>query len=133
MASGEVTLRVRGLLALALALALALGATGCVTAPPTRYAWGSYEELIYVSEAKPGTLPPEAQVAQMQKDREVARGANQKLPPGWHAQLSYLYYELGRVELAREELLAEKSEFPESTVLVDRLIANLGAGTAKAE
>ena len=116
-----------------LAFAIAAWASGCVTAPPSRYAWGSYEELMYVAAAKPGTLPPEAQVEQMQKDRQTARGANQKLPPGWHAQLSYLYYQLGRVDLAREELLAEKSEFPESTVLVDRLLGNLSAGGVKSE
>ena len=122
-----------GALRALLAFAVLAWANGCVTAPPSRYAWGSYEELIYVAAAKPGTLPPEAQVEQMQKDRETARGANQKLPPGWHAQLSYLYYQIGRADLAREELLAEKSEFPESTVLVDRLLGNLGTPAVKSE
>ena len=131
MAPRQVTGAGRALLAVA--LAVVVSASGCVTAPPSRYAWGSYEDLLYLAAAKPGTLPPEAQVKQMQNDRETARGTNQKLPPGWHAQLSYLYYELGRVELAREELLAEKSEFPESTVLVDRLLGNLSAGAVKPE
>lgn len=110
------------------ALALALLAGGCATAPPSRYAWGSYEDLIYVAAAKPGTLPPEAQLQQLEHDREAARATHQRLPPGWHAHLSYLYYQTGRADLAREELLAEKTEFPEAVTFVDRLLANLAGG-----
>ena len=115
----------------ALAALLALLAAGCVTQPPSRYAWGSYEDLIYVTQAKPGVLPPEAQIEQLEKDRLAARATQQRLPPGWHAHLSYLYFQTGRADLAREELLAEKTEFPESATFVDRLLANLAGGGAK--
>ena len=121
MAPGEVE-RVARLL---LGLALAASAAACVTAPPSRYAWGAYEEQLYVLQAKPGTLSPEAQADQLDKDRQAARSANQPLPPGWHAHLAAVYFQMGRAELAREELLAEKSAFPESTTLVDRMLVNL--------
>ena len=113
------------------AAALALLAAGCATKPQNRYAWGSYEDLIYVAQAKPGTLPPEAQIEQLEKDRLAARATHARLPPGWHAQLGYLYFQTGRADLAREELLAEKTEFPEATTFVDRLLANLAGGAAK--
>jgi hypothetical protein len=115
-----------------LAVALAALASGCVTPPMSRYAWGGYEDVIYVAETKPGTLPPEAQVQQLERDREAARATHQRLPPGWHAHLSYLYYQMGRADLAREELLAEKTEFPEAATFVDHLLANLAGGAPKA-
>jgi hypothetical protein len=118
-------------LALAAALGLALAASGCATKVPTRYAWGGYEDLMYTAWAKPGTLPPEAQMDLLQKDREAARAANQKLPPGWHAHVGYLYFQTGRADLAREELLAEKTEFPESATFVERLLANMSRPAEK--
>jgi hypothetical protein len=115
------TMRVRTALVLVATGALA----GCATAPASRYAWGSYEEQIYTLYAKPGQLTPEMQADQLQKDREMARATNQKLPPGWHAHLARVYYQMGRAELALEELAAEKTAFPESTTFVDRLTANM--------
>ncbi|MEO6078447.1 MAG: DUF4810 domain-containing protein [Steroidobacteraceae bacterium] len=103
--------------------ALSMGA--CATAPRTMYAWGSYEELIYTANVKPGSLTPEAQADQLENDRQVAEAAGKRLPPGWHAQLASLYAESGRVDLAERELLAEKAAFPEATTLMDRLLANL--------
>ena len=97
---------------------------GCA-APPTRYAWGSYEDQIYVAYSKPGALTPEMQADQLQKDREAARAANQKLPPGWHAHFAHVYYQMGRADLALEELAAEKTAFPEATTFVDRLSSNI--------
>jgi hypothetical protein len=97
---------------------------GCA-APRTIYTWGSYEELIYVSYAAPDKLPVESQVAALEKDYQQARATNKRMPPGWHAHLGYLYYQLGKADEARRELQTEKAEFPESTIFMDRLLANL--------
>ncbi|MEO8315243.1 MAG: DUF4810 domain-containing protein [Pseudomonadota bacterium] len=103
----------------------ALSLAACATAPRTMYAWGSYEDLIYVANAKPGSLTPEAQADQLEKDRQLAQAAGKHLPPGWHAHLASLYAASGRPDLAEQELQAEKAAFPESTTLMDRLLANL--------
>jgi hypothetical protein len=105
----------------------AFSLAGCVTMNSSRslYAWGSYEELLYTSNVKPGSLTPEAQADQMEKDRQVAEAARRRLPPGWHAQLATLYAQSGRLDLAEQELLAEKAAFPESATLMDRLLGNL--------
>lgn len=92
---------------------------------PTRYAWGSYEELIYVSYAAPGKVPTESQIARLEDDQLKATAKNKPMPPGWHAHLGYLYAQTGRIDLAEQQLLTEKQAFPESTVFVDRLLANL--------
>jgi hypothetical protein len=113
-----------------LVIAVVAAAVGACATQPTRYAWGSYEELIYTAQAKPGLLTPAAQAEQLEQDRQAAQAANRPLPPGWHAQLSFLYFQMGRVDLARRELLAEKTAFPESATLVDRLLANLAAPAA---
>jgi hypothetical protein len=98
---------------------------GCATPPRTLYSWGSYEELIYVSYASPGKVAPESQIEILEKDYQQARAANKRMPPGWHAHLGYLYYQHGKPDQARQELLTEKAEFPESVVFMDRLLANL--------
>ena len=98
---------------------------GCATAPHTIYSWGNYEDLIYASYVSPQDLPAEKQVEVLEKDYQVARSTNQRLPPGWHTHLASLYYQIGKPDQARQELLTEKAEFPESAVFVDRLIANL--------
>jgi hypothetical protein len=99
--------------------------TGCAAVPPTIYSWGSYEQVIYASYLSPHDVPAEKQVEILEKDYQVARSTNKRVPPGWHAHLATLYYRLGRVDQAHQELLTEKAEFPESAAFVDRLAANL--------
>lgn len=98
--------------------------TGCAT-PKTLYTWGSYEELIYASYAAPDSVPPEMQVEKMEQDYQAARALDKRVPPGWHAHLGYLYFQLGKLDQAQQELRTEKAQFPESAVFVDRLLANL--------
>ena len=113
------------LLLLALAPCASLLLAGCVTPPQTVYTWGSYEELIYAAYLSPQDMPAEKQIELLEKDYQVARSTNHRVPPGWHAHLAALYYQVGRVDQAHQELLTEKAEFPESATFVDRLIGNL--------
>ena len=112
---------------LAWAVAVAAALAGCARVPrhETLYTWGSYENLIYATYASPGKVPPEQQIEILEKDYQQARAANRRMPPGWHAHLGYLYYQLGKPDEARRELTTEKAEFPESGVFVDRLFTNL--------
>lgn len=102
-------------------LVLSLAVTGCAS-QPTLYSWGRYEDLIYQSYAKPGAVPPEQQIEALEADYQKARSANKRVPPGWHAQLGYLYFQAGKVDQARQEFQTEKAEFPESAVYMDRLL-----------
>jgi len=98
---------------------------GCATQPPMYY-WGSYQPLIYQSYHEPGSVPPERQIEQLERDFQQARAKNVRMPPGWHAHLGVQYFKLGKVDEAVRELRTEKAEFPESAVFVDRLLANIG-------
>lgn len=102
-------------------LLLAAFGTGC--AAPTMYSWGRYENLVYQSYAKPGEMPPERQVEALEEDYQKARSENKPVPPGWHAHLGYLYFQLGKFDQSKQEFETEKSNFPESAVYVDRLLA----------
>jgi hypothetical protein len=102
---------------------LAVLVGGCTA--PTIYSWGHYEDLIYLSYSKPDKATPEMQVTQMEADYQKARAANKPVPPGFHAHLGYLYYQLGKPDQAQQEFQTEKTLFPESAVFMDRLLANL--------
>jgi len=97
--------------------------TGCST--PTTYSWGHYEQLIYTAYRTPDKMPAERQIEVLEMDYQKARSKNQPVPPGWHAYLGYLYFDLGKVDEARREFETEKAQFPESAVSMDRLLANL--------
>lgn len=96
---------------------------GC--ASNEKYYWGHYENLVYVNYANPGSLSPAQQAQTMEEDMQKAKDAGKPVPPGFHAQLGYLYYQLGKTDAARVEFEAEKRQFPESSVLMDRMLAHL--------
>jgi len=96
---------------------------GCST--PTLYSWGHYEERVYASYLAPNTVSPETQVVELEQEYQKARAENKRMPPGFHAHLGYMYFQLGKLDQARRELETEKAEFPESAVFVDRLLGNL--------
>jgi hypothetical protein len=70
-------------------------------------------------------VPPERQIELLEQDYQEARSQNKPVPPGFHAHLGYLYYQIGRTDEARREFETEKARFPESAVFMDRLLANL--------
>ena len=59
------------------------------------------------------------------EDMQKGNAANKPSPPGLHAYLGSLYAETGKPSEAKIQFLAEKAEFPESSVLMDRFISNL--------
>ena len=109
--------------ALGLLSVLAALLTGCGT--PTIYSWGHYEEMVYTMYEQPGKATPEVQVIALEEDFQKARAKNRPVPPGFHAHLGHLYYQLGKRDQARQQFETEKASFPESAVFMDRLLANL--------
>lgn len=111
--------------AITFSLVLSALTTACVT-QPTIYSWGQYENIVYDTYNSPGKSAPEREIEQMEQDYQKARAQNKPVPPGFHAHLGYLYYQVGKADAAREQFQAEKAQFPESAVLMDRLSARLG-------
>jgi hypothetical protein len=107
------------------AMAAAITLAGCASQSPPLYYWGSYEDLIYSSYDTPDIATAQMQIDKLEADYQQARAQNRRMPPGWHAHMGYLYFQLGKLEQAQQSFLTEKAEFPESAVLMDRLLANL--------
>src|SRR5262249_26995923 len=105
-----------------LMLAAALAA-GC--GRPPLYSWGQYQELIYRSSPAPRAVSPAVQIEKLEADYQKARSENKPVPPGFHAHLGFLYFQLGKLDQAQQQLETEKAQFPESAVFMDRLLSNL--------
>jgi hypothetical protein len=104
---------------------LSLFLTACVNQNNRLYQWGSYENMVYESYHEPGKYSSQSQIIEMEKDLEKARAANKSLPPGHYAYLGYLYFQSGQLDKALTALQTEKTIFPESTIYMDRLIAQI--------
>lgn len=107
----------------------ALLCAGCASQRPLYY-WGNYQPLIYKMYVEPGEAPPERQVEIMEADIEQARAQDLALPPGFQAHLGFLYYQLGKYDMAKQSFETEKVNFPESAVLMNRFIQRLEGGDA---
>jgi len=93
---------------------------GCQS--PDVYYWGHYESVIYDMYNKPEKASPEQLAAILEQDEQKAASKNKPLPPGFHAQLGYLYAQMGKSDLARAQYEKEKQMYPESTVLMNRML-----------
>lgn len=93
--------------------------SGCQTSRPL-YHWGTYETIAYLSYSKPDKATLELQLEKLQKD--VANSTKVAAHPGLHAQLGYVYFQLGRVDEAVKHFETEKTLFPEAAVFMDRMI-----------
>jgi hypothetical protein len=92
---------------------------------PLFYEWGSYEEQVYAMYTDPGKISIEEQLLYLEKDYQKARSADKPVPPGYHAHVGYLYFQLGKTDQALQSFETEKALFPESAVYMDRLIARI--------
>jgi len=104
-------------------------ATVCLAACQTgdHYYWGHYEDVVYVDYAQPGKLSPESQISTLEEDIRDAAAANKPIPPGVHAHLGNLYFQVGKLDLAQKEFETEKAMYPESSTLMNRMIQHLSA------
>jgi hypothetical protein len=98
---------------------------GCATKKPLLYQWGSYEDQIYAMYSDTGKVPIEEQLLSLEQDYQKARSVDKPVPPGYHAHMGYLYFQLGKTDQALQSFVTEKTLFPESTVYMDRLIARI--------
>lgn len=109
---------------------LVLLLAGCQTARPLYY-WGNYENINYLSYAKPDKATLEVQREKLEEDLQKAAGNSLMANPGLHAQLGYVCFQLGRVDEAIKEFTTEKTLFPEAAIFMDRMIEKAQGVAAK--
>lgn len=106
-------------------LAALLLLSGCATPEPPLYRWGSYEQLVYAGYRDPGSSDPVNDALALEADLARTEAEGAAIPPGVRIHLAYLYFQQGRDAEARDLLLAERENFPESTTFVNRLLSRL--------
>ncbi|HZZ09517.1 MAG TPA: DUF4810 domain-containing protein [Paraburkholderia sp.] len=96
--------------------------TGCATSTPTSalYQWDGYQPQVY--EYFKGQKSPAEQIDALEKALQQIRATGSRPPPGFHAHLGMLYASVGKDQQAKQELVAEKESFPESSPYTDFLL-----------
>jgi hypothetical protein len=113
---------------LRLVAAVAMGGVlaGCVPAPARLYHWEGFQDQLY-EHFKADSSSPEEQLRILGAQVEKARASGAALPPGFRAHLAMIYLRLGRDGEAKQELEAEKANFPESAQYMDFLLKRMTA------
>lgn len=106
----------------AVLLAAGLALAGC--AEKTLYRWDEYQPQV-ADHFKGGS--PDAEIAVLEAGVQRAQatpGGTGTLPPGYRAQLGYLYGFTGKTDQMVQQFAAEKAAFPESAAYMDFLLNN---------
>jgi len=97
---------------------------GCAEAPKRLYHWEGFQGQLY-EHFKADRSSPEDQLRILHAQAQKARAIGAALPPGFRAHLAMIYLRLGREGEARQELQAEKANFPESAPYMDFLLKRM--------
>lgn len=101
-------------------LFIAILGYGCA-APPKMYYWGDYSNSLYSSRKTPNE-------ANLLKHKQVlediiaeSNKGNLRVPPGVYGELGYVYFRQNKNEEAIKYFGLEEQNYPESTILMQRL------------
>ncbi|HLO67140.1 MAG TPA: DUF4810 domain-containing protein [Holophaga sp.] len=97
--------------------------------PPEMYHWGKYEDSLYKIAKDPTAMDRYGENLIVQIN--AAEGLN-KVPPGIYAEYGYFLLARKRGEEAVVFFRKEKERWPESAVLMDRMIASAAPKPAEA-
>ncbi len=114
-------MKVAQILSTCVVLSLGLAFIGC--APKQMYYWGDYSDTLYKLEKEQSEEALLSHMKSLEKIIEISQEKNARVPPGVYAELGYLY--MKNPKKAKEGIKffeEEKKLYPESTVLMDRLI-----------
>lgn len=101
-----------------LIVATLLISSGCVQ---TRYAWQNYDQKLYNHYKSP---EKQNKFTDDLKKIIVKSETNGRIPPGIYAEYGYALYEQGKLPEAIEYFQKEQVRWPESKVLMIKMISN---------
>jgi hypothetical protein len=110
------------------AVLLAASVIGCA-GRQTMYHWGSYDAALYRHYQNPNER--EAWITALKTIIGEAEREGRKVPPGLYAEYGYVLLEEGSTKEAIAYFEKEKARWPESAVLMDKMIRNAGQRPAK--
>jgi hypothetical protein len=94
--------------------------TGCATGPQQKYEWGNYEQSMYEYYKNPADS--NELILSIEKTIKTAAAENRIVAPGLYAEYGYLLMLQGKQQSAVDNFQKEKQKWPESTILMDRMI-----------
>lgn len=103
------------------AAAVALAATGCVPRT-TLYHWRGYDDGLYRHYKNPQDREHWVETLKVIMLESEEQGL--KVPPGVHAEYGFALYEEGRFPEAITYFDRERAEWPESRVLMEKMVRN---------
>ena len=105
---------------------IAFGVLGC--GPSTKYHWGNYENSLYRYYKNPSEVEEMAEAIAI----IIVKGElDGRVPPGLYAEYGYLLFVTGNTGEAVTYFEKEKNIWPESSVLIDKMIATTKAADNK--
>jgi hypothetical protein len=102
---------------------LVVAASGCAS-QSSMYHWGAYDSALYGHYRKPAER--EAWVEALKTALLEAEREGRRVPPGLYAEYGYALLEEGKSKEAVTYFEKEKAKWPESTVLMQKMIRNAG-------
>ncbi|MBJ9952519.1 MULTISPECIES: DUF4810 domain-containing protein [unclassified Acinetobacter] len=105
---------------------------GCASSgPKPLYRWGEFPQQTYLMLSTPEKTSPQQQISLLEKDIEKAKARNEAVPPGLYAHLGLLNLNINNAPRAVEYFELERQVYPESTVLMDRLLQKMTTRSAE--
>lgn len=111
-------------------IALSFVLVGCGGGTTSLYRWGEFSLQTYNYMNEKGKSSPLEQIAYLEKDIEKAKAENKAVPPGLYAHLGLLNLDIQNSQRAAMYFQLEKQVYPESTVLMNRLMQRLGTSNS---
>ncbi|EOR09818.1 MULTISPECIES: DUF4810 domain-containing protein [Acinetobacter] len=112
---------------------MTIGLVGCAAGPQPLYSWGSYTQQTYLMYNQPEKATPSAQIIKLEAEIEKAKAKNLAVPPGLYAHLGWLSLQVNNAQKAAEYFQLERQVYPESTVLMDRLLRKMNANVGSTQ
>lgn len=103
-------------------IAFLLTASACTTVSDAGYYWGDYAKTSYLIVNEPSEKSLRTHADELTRIIEKSQEKNLKVPPGVYAELGYTLTKLGENDKAEVHFAAERQEYPESGVFLNRLL-----------
>jgi hypothetical protein len=103
---------------------------GCA-APQNKYDWGNYEQSLYEYYKAPANT--QALLLSLNTTITNAEANKRTVAPGLYAEYGFLLMQSGKPKEAIAYFEKEKSKWPESAALMNRMVAAAAAKPATAE
>jgi len=86
--------------------------------------WGDYSKTYYDEMKNPCEATGAAHLKTLETIIEQSKAKNLAVPPGVHAEYGFIMLKAGKTEVAIVNFEQEKALYPESRLLMDRLISS---------